>query len=344
MAWKLIVETPQHVAYEDIDVGPPAPGQVRVRSVISGISHGTEMTSFLGTSPFVTRTFADRLFVPRRPGDPPFYPCRWLGYENVGVVEAVGEGVAGYAVGDRIWSTANHQTHVLLTPGRSEMVKLTRTRDEDAVFLMLTAIAYTAVLDADVKLGDTVAVFGGGVVGQLAAQLALLHGAGRVVLSEPLARRRELAEAAAAVRTVDPSATPAAEAIRQANDGRPPDVLIECSGHVAGLRDAVRAAPVGGTVVAAGFYAGPASALNLGEEFLHNRVTVLASMGVWDCPPRCPRWDRGRVLRASAGLLEDGRLSLKGLLTDRVPFAHAQRAYEMIRDEPEAHLKVALTY
>jgi threonine dehydrogenase-like Zn-dependent dehydrogenase len=107
---------------------------------------------------------------------------------------------------------------------------------------------------------------------------------------------------------------------------------------------AIKIAGVGGTVVAAGFYQGPATPLVLGEEFLHNRVTLKASMGVWDCPLRYPRWDRPRLVREAYWLIESGRLNLQGFLTATFDFGDAAKAYEAIRSEPSKYLKVALSY
>ena len=70
------------------------------------------------------------------------------------------------------------------------------------------------------------------------------------------------------------------DAIYGANGGNPPDVVIECSGNVRGLASAVQAAGIAGRVVAAGMYAGGAEAMSFSEEFLHNRITLIASMTV----------------------------------------------------------------
>jgi len=346
MATKLIMPAPQQVAYIEIPVGQPGPGEVLARTVISGISHGTEMTAFMGTSPFIERTITpERFFRDKTTDDPGFYPFNYAGYDAVGVVEAVGEGVTHYQPGDRVWREVQHQTAFLFREDESFAFRLEpQVPNEEAIMLNLSSVALGAVLDAEIKLGDAVAVFGGGIVGQLAAQMAMLSGARTVLLVEPLTSRRAMAERTPGITAIDPATEHPAQAIRARNDGCQPDVVIECSGSMHGLRGALATAGVGGTVVAAGFYAGNATALNLGEEFIHNRITIKASMTKWGCPSRFPLWDTPRVLRESLHLLEARKLRLDGFLTATVPFPEAQRAYEMIRDEPATYLKVALTY
>lgn len=346
MARQLIFSEPQRVAYEDHEVGAPAAGQIRVKTILSGISHDTEMVAFLGKAPFLhKRMTEERTFAPKDSGDPPFYPFRYAGYDSVGEVVAVGSGVGTYRVGDRVFLPFPHQTERIVDVSNPEVLKLKRdTNPEDAIMMSLGTVAFVAAQDAEIKLGDAVAVIGGGAVGQLTVQMAFLQGAARVFLIEPNADRRKLAASVTPVVAVDPLTESPAKAIRRHNGGNAPDVVIECSGTVRGLKSAIQSAGVAGTVVATGFYAEQATELVLGEEFIHNRVTLKASMGVWGCPSRWPlTWNRARHLRTVLDLIESRRLRFDGFVSLRVPFREAQRAYETIRDNPH-HLKVVLTY
>lgn len=342
---KLILTEPGKTAL--IPVNLPAAGsqQIIVRTVVSGISHGTEMTAFLGTSPFIAQTFREhRTFGERQASDAPFYPFQYLGYDNVGIVEMIGSDVRSVAVGDRVWSGSHHQTRVVLTEGASEFYKLpAAVPNEAAIITNLVAVALTAIHDAQIKLGDVVAVFGGGAVGQIVTQLAMLSGASRVFLIDPLESRRALAGKTCGADTLSLDEAPAIS-LRKANDSAGPDAIIECSGSVKGLRSAVQLANVGGTVIAARFYAGSTGDFSFAQEFLHNRVTLKASMGVWGCPMRAPFWDRPRMLKQAGAMLAPGKLDITGWPSATVPFEQAQRAYEMIRDQPKSHLKVMLSY
>ena len=349
LSTRIVAVEPRKIAYEDFVLPVPGPGQVLARTVISGISHGTEMTAFLGTSPMIERTFGvggDRVFVDKTADDPAFYPFRYLGYDAVGIVEAVGAGVANFAEGDRIWCAARHQTRFLFDAATEEAAVLADgVANEAAIMTNLTSVALGATNDAEIKLGDAVVVVGGGVIGQLIVQMARLSGARTVFLVEPIASRRAFAAARTSIVPIDPADGMPARQVSALNGGSPPDVVIEASGSVHGLQSALQTAGVGGTVIAAGFYAGNASALIMGEEFLHNRITIKASMTVWGCPSRFPeRWNRARVWREALHLLEDNRLNLEGFVSECFPFTQAQAAYEAIAGAPADHMKVAFVY
>ncbi|MBI4027215.1 MAG: zinc-binding dehydrogenase [Verrucomicrobia bacterium] len=347
MAKRLVFSEPFKVSHETFNLPPPGPGDVLARTAVSGISHGTEMTAFLGVSPFVSRKMSShRIFTAKETGDPDFYPYRQAGHDAVGVVERIGAGVTDYRVGDRVWHPTPHQTAFVFPANSPAALRLGRNiRDDEAILISHAAAALSAVHDAEIKLGDVAAVIGGGALGQLAAQMALLAGARKVFLVEPVIERRAFAVKRNAITVIDPAAATPSVAIRKHNQNRPPDAVLECSGTVAGLRSAIQMAGMGGTVVAAGFYTGNAEALRLGEEFIHNRVTIKASVSDGDAPPRqLHLWNRRRLLEETACLLEASRLKLEGFVSAHFPFLEAQRAYDLIRNEPSRHIKLALIY
>jgi threonine dehydrogenase-like Zn-dependent dehydrogenase len=104
----------------------------------------------------------------------------------------------------------------------------------------------------------------------------------------------------------------------------------------------MRSVRVGGTVVAAGFYAG--GELALGEEFHHNRLTLVSSMGGWASPPREPRWPRSRARGLAADILAAGKLRTDELITHRFRLADAPSVYELIDRRPADVLRAILVY
>jgi 2-desacetyl-2-hydroxyethyl bacteriochlorophyllide A dehydrogenase len=335
MSRELLVTAPRTVAIVEREDPPLEVRQLRARALVSGISHGTELQLWRGTSAFRGSRFDTdlRLFVPDESGDS--YPLR-LGYEWVGVVEE-GEGLAA---GTIVHLPRPHaETHVF--SAADAFVLPEGLSAERATMLQSATIALQAVHDASLKLGDRVAIFGLGTFGLLAVQLARLSGAAWIAAADPLPGRRRQAESFGADHLLDPSAVDAGLELRRL-DGAGVDVAIEFSGSYAGLDGAMRSVRPGGTVIAAGFYSG--GELLLGREFHHNRLSLLASQGGWGLPPRDERWPRRRGRHVVADLLASGRLRADELVTHRIPFPEAASAYELVEARPADVLRMLLVY
>jgi threonine dehydrogenase-like Zn-dependent dehydrogenase len=144
---------------------------------------------------------------------------------------------------------------------------------------------------------------------------------------------------------LDPAAADVGSEIKVAAERGGVDVAIEFSGRYSALHAALRSARLAGTVVAAGFYSGGAGdELRLGEEWHHNRLTLVGSMSGWGAPHREAGWDRPRLRATVLELIASGRLEVDALVTQRIPFVRAAGAYDLIDCEPEAALKVLLEY
>ena len=346
---ELIITGPCQIDFAPYQETDLKPDEVRAQAIMSAISHGTELNLFRGTSPFQDKMFDPelRLFVQ---ADTAGSPPRHLGYEWVGRVTEIGSEVAGFKVGDLVHLPRHHrQTHTFAggtqtTLGLIEALPAA-VEAEQAVMLALAGVALQAVHDAHIKLGDRVVVFGLGCIGLLALQLARLDGAVWVDAVDPILKRRTLAQSLGADRVFDPTACDVGWEIKTNSPQPGADVAIEVSGHYAALHQAIRCVRKGGTVVAAGYYQGGGEALRLGEEWHHNRVTMVSSMGVWDCPHRDhPLWNRGRVHATATHLMASGQLRTEGFITHRFPFEQAAKAYSLIDKNPDETVKVVLTY
>jgi 2-desacetyl-2-hydroxyethyl bacteriochlorophyllide A dehydrogenase len=331
---------------EIVDEDEPALGasQVRVRTLFSGISAGTELTSYRGSSPHLSKHWdlERRLFV--EGAEELSYPVLNLGYEEVGEIIEVGADADPALLGKRVWGTWGHRTSAEL---ESDFAAA-RLLDVDAdprigMFSHIGAVALNAVLDADVHVGETVAVFGLGVPGQLVAQLARLNGA-RVIAVDGIAARRELAKRLGADLVLDAAAGSAAETIRDLTDDRGADVAIEITGNVRALHEAIRSVAYNSRVVVAGFSQGDAVGLRLGEEFHHNRVQLVSSQISGAAAHLAHRWERYRLWSTAIALAESGRLDVLSLISHQVPYRDAAEAYRMLDERPAEALQVVLDF
>jgi 2-desacetyl-2-hydroxyethyl bacteriochlorophyllide A dehydrogenase len=349
----LILEGPRQLRLADQPARPLRPGEIRLRSRLSGISHGTELSLYRGTSAFTDKVFDRglRAFVVPHAGSVATYPVT-LGYEMVSQVTEVAPDVPELAVGDLVHTGTPHQEETVLDLAASleatyPLVRLpTPERLERALFISLAAVALQAVHDAELKLGDAVSVHGLGTIGLLTTQMCRLEGIQNVFAVDPDPARRKLAAELGASHVLDPANEhPVGLQIRDLNDGAGVDVAIEVSGSDRGLQGALEAAGLGATVVAAGFYQGGAANVRLGEEFHHNRLSLIASIGAWGAPDRhAPLWNRRRVMDTATRLLYTDRVSVEGMLGRRFPFEQAPEAYRWIDEHPQDTVKVAFAY
>ena len=98
-----------------------------------------------------------------------------LGYCNVGEVVGMGEGVTEFKIGDRVASNGCH-AEVVCVPKNLVALIPKNVSDEEAVFTVIGAIALQGVRLADPTLGETVAVIGLGLIGQLTIDLLQANG------------------------------------------------------------------------------------------------------------------------------------------------------------------------
>jgi 2-desacetyl-2-hydroxyethyl bacteriochlorophyllide A dehydrogenase len=349
----LVLESSRELTLSEQPSAPLLAGEARLRSRLSGISHGTELSLYRGTSAFTDKVFDRglRAFVSPHAGSVSAYPVT-LGYEMVSEVVEVAPDVTAVKVGDLVHTGTPHQEETVLDVGASLeatyplVVLPTAERLERALFISLSAVALQAVHDAEIKLGDAVSVHGMGAIGLMAIQMCQLEGIQNVYAVDPDPRRRELAKSFGATEVLDPAnGEELGLQIRDRNGGHGVDVAIDVSGSDRGLQGALAAAGLGATVVAAGFYQGGAGNLRLGEEFHHNRLSLIASIGGWGTPNRhAPLWDRRRVLDVATRLLYTDRVSVAGLLTRTFPFDRAAEAYAWLDEHPQDAVKVALDY
>lgn len=328
----LVLTAPRALAFEPIDLAPLGTGEVRIRTLYSGISAGTELSQYRGTNPFMNRRFDERtrLFQPDESPSWP-YPVRNLGYEEVG--EIVESGVADLPVGARVFGTWNHRTHFIAPADYARARLMPDGADPRfGIFSHIGAVALNGVHDANIRIGDRVAVFGLGVPGQIVVQAATRSGA-RVIAIDPDPLRREVALRSGAELAIGPGG--AAERIKELTEGRGADSCIEVSGASAALGEAIRAVAYASRVVAMGFFQGELSGVRLGEEFHHNRVQLICSQISGVAPEASHRWSKPRLWRTAVELQHCGVLDLLPLITHEADFRDAPAMFERLdRGEP----------
>jgi threonine dehydrogenase-like Zn-dependent dehydrogenase len=337
-------EAPGRVALVDDAEPPLEEGGVRIATLLSGISAGTEMTAYTGSNPYTRKRWdgTRRLFVDGDATHP--YPIDGWGYEEVGRVVEVGPAATGVAVDDVVYGVWGHRSaHVASADWAAARLLPTGAEPLIGVFARIGAIALNAVHDAAPRVGEVVAVFGQGVPGLLVTQLLGLAGV-TVIAVDAIPRRLDLARAFGATHVVDFTTTPPAELIKELTSGRGADVSIEISGSYRALHEAIRATAYNSRVVVSGFPQGEASGLFLGEEFHHNRIAVVCSQIAGVNPELDHRWNVARLERTVVELAAAGRLDVKSLVSHTFPAADVAAAFALLAESPHEAVQVVLDF
>ncbi|GAB4432483.1 MAG: zinc-binding alcohol dehydrogenase [Chloroflexi bacterium OHK40] len=322
---------PRQVELREELVPPPGPGQVRIAAIASAISHGTELLVYRGeVDP------ALELDLPTLVGSFAF-PIKY-GYASVGQVLDVGASVTGLAPGDLVFVLHPHQS--LYNACAELVVPLPQgLTPAQGLFFANAETALTIAHDAAPRLGESVVVFGQGVVGLLAAQMLRLAGAARVIAVDMNPRRRAQALALG----VDAALAPGPELpeeLRAINGGRLADLAVEVSGAPAALQAAIGCVLDEGSVLVASWYGRKPVTLDLGTRFHRGRIRLRSTQVGRLAPETWPRWDHRRRRESVAALLP--RLRLDELVSHSLPVERADEAYRLA--ELGAALQVVLTY
>jgi 2-desacetyl-2-hydroxyethyl bacteriochlorophyllide A dehydrogenase len=350
MPKELVCLAPRKVSFREYAERELGKGEIRLHTLCSGISHGTEMAFYRGTNPYLHKRHEDALF---KDGEPLVKYPRTLGYEEVAEVVEVGEGVSGFRVGDIVAAAYGHRETAIVNAGMQPYLNLIPqdVDPEKGIFQALGGVALDAVLTSGIKIGESAAVFGQGVIGLLVVQLCRIAGAEPVIALDLLDSRLSLAQKVGADYTVNPSSVDdVAVEVRKYTRTRGVDVSFEVSGSYKALHEAIRCgATYYSKVIAVAFYQGPGTALYLGEEFHHSQHLIGGAKEILVPNHRLPaapgrQWDRNRVVRTVLDLIFRGRLAVDGLISHRFSFSDAAQAFELIDQHPERCTKVILEF
>ncbi len=322
-----VLAGPEDVRLQDGPLPEPGPDELRVRAEAVGIC-GSDLHALHGRHPFI---------------ELPVVP----GHEAAGIVDAVGSGVSGFAAGDRVLLEPNLVcgTCRMCRSGRynlCERLQVVGCQTAGALAEAFVASAHRfhhvpegmswtaatlveplstathAVRVAEGVAGRTVAVLGGGSIGQLTMLAARAGGAEAIAVTDPQPSRRELAAALGADLVIDPTEPGAVAAIRTQLPWRP-DVVFDCVASAATIAQAVALAQKGATVVVEGVPPGPVTVpLHLVQD------SELRLQGT-------AMYVREDVERAIE-LIATGAIPVERIVSRTFPLADAARAFAAAED------------
>jgi len=280
---------------------PPVQGNlVRTRTLYSGITNGTERNDLLRGN----YAHPDEQL-----------PATW-GYQNVGEVVEVGPDVRELALGDVVYSSADH-TEYAVFPDDWLYVKLPpAVRREEAALFGMASVAMRTCRNADLRMGERVLVVGAGFIGQMAAQIAAAMGARPVLCDVDEGRIETARQIGAAELVFNSSGEGWSDHVTPGSF----DAVLDFAG-VPGMEDQlIEAATMRGRVLLVAGRAKVEYTFNKGQ----GREIVLKQNSHFD------RSDLSNTCR----LVARGAVRIGPLLRDVVPVTEARAIYDTLRDAP----------
>jgi len=275
-----------------------------------------------------------------------------LGYCHAGVVVEAGPRAGGFSVGDRVVTNGPHAEYARVPHTLAARIPDAVGYDA-AAFTPLAAIGLQGIRLAEPTLGETVVVFGLGVIGLLTVQLLRANGC-RVVGVDRDAGRLALAERFGAVAVDGASADPVATVLALTGGvGADAVLLTLASDSHEPMHQAAAMSRKRGRLVLVGV-----TGLHLSrDDFFKKELSFAVSCsygpgrydpayeeGGADYPLPYVRWTEQRNFEAVLGLMETGQVDPLPLVTHRFGFDDAAEAYDLISGGGEPSLGVVLSY
>ncbi len=266
-----------------------------------------------------------------------------IGHEFSGVVSGVGKNVKSVKVGDRVsvdpndmcgecYFCRNAQAHFCKNsigigttyPGGFAEYVIVREKQvfripdslpfETAALVETVSCCLHGIDLCNIKTGQTTLIIGAGPIGLLMLQLAKMSGAGKIIVSEIVPEKRELALRYGANTVIDP-ANEDVGAVLNANSENI-GCVIECAGTVRTIEQAIKYAGKGATVMMFGLVAPEATATIKPYEIFQKEITLTSS------------FINPYTFDRAIEVLALGKVQTDGIITDIIPLAEINKVFE----------------
>lgn len=225
---KQIVFTKVNTAeFLEVEPQPLGENDVRVKTIFSTISNGTEKANITG-DPVVATDI--------KPGKEAVFP-RVLGYSTSGIVVEKGAGVKRLEIGDRVamyWT--KHRSYNVINESKAVKIESDKVSFEEASIAHIACFPLAAIRKTRLEIGESAMVMGLGTLGLLAVGFLRVAGAAPIIAVDPIEERRNKALKFGADYAFDPFDKDFEEKVKAVTGGGV-NVSIEVTGQGAGLNE-----------------------------------------------------------------------------------------------------------
>ncbi len=321
----MVYVAPQRIALKNVALAVCAKddfsmAQVKVRTLWSGISRGTERLVYQGKLPPSEWT---RMRAPHQEGEFPF-PVKY-GYAAVGIVE---DGPSALRQ-KTVFALFPHQERFLVNPDQVVVIP-DHIPPRRAILAANMETALNAIWDAGLSAAHNIVIVGAGVVGCLVGAIAARMPGTTVTLVDIDPQRADIASAFG-LRFCLPAQTPGGA-----------DIVFHTSASEAGLKLSLDSAGFEGKIIELSWYGDRSIAMPLGGAFHSQRLQLISSQVGHVAPSRRANWSHRARLQAAISMLDDPRLDL--LITNEVAFDDLPEQIAAILAPAASGLATAVRY
>lgn len=345
MKLREVVSTePRNAIVRDYQDAPLKTDEIRVKVEYAAAKHGTEFTHFRGEDPFLDHVFDEDYQLFRKSqeaADNPYFMRP--GNMWVGSITEIGSNITDAKIGDRIAGYGPIKSTHTLKPQES-LIMSERMTWQEAVCYDPAQFALGGIRDGQIRMGDNVVIIGLGAIGLIAAQMAKLAGAAKVIVCDPIEKRRKVALDNGADMVLNSMSADIGLEIKEATNKKGADVIIETSGNYHALQQAIRGVAYNGNVAVVGWYKECHAGLNLGREAHFNQPNILISRACSEPNRDYPRWDFDRICKTCWDMLCKGQLKCDNIVDPVVDIDDAADAYMAIEQDPAQSVKLGVSF
>ena len=331
--YKVVFSAQNCVELWEDDVPEIKDDELLIKTEVSQISTGTELTRLEAN--------VDKDSAWQNDFNYPIFP----GYSNVGKVVKVGANVSEEWIGKRVLTSARHATYgvVRISPDVKEVPA--SVSSEEATYGTLGCVAMASIRAAQIRPGDTVLVYGAGLVGQLVARLANIAGALNVFVTDVSDNRLNMLPDDPCYHKINSTKEDVIEALKSRGKKELARIVFEVTAVPSLVEAELHCLQRRGTLV---ITSSPKGKSTVDFEYCsRNGLTIIGGHN-WaihtpNATPADP-WTRAADCEYFLDLLAQKKITLENTITHRASYKQAIEMYDMLKKDRTQALGVLLTW
>jgi len=313
---RIIFPSPGEVTLVDYPLPQVGPGDIRIKTLYSLMSIGTETTILHGR--YAPDSHFARMFS---------FPQLQTGVQAVGIVEERGDDATEFNPGDQVYMRMAHGSHHVMPAEQCSPIP-DGIDLKQACWCGLAKTAFRAACAGDFSEGDHVLIIGAGPVGQMVVRWAAAMGMSEIAVADISAQRLEYAKSGGATTLLGGDITKLLPRIALLNKSRGPELIVDSTGNPAVFQPALAAAAKFGKMVLLGDTGFP-NRQCLSSDLMTKGLTLQATHDSHDRDG----WIQRKVDERFFQVLSDKRFSLEGMISHEFSPQHCAEAYTLAEQQ-----------